>query len=60
MVLQHMVKWWEARTLQTRLDCAMARLTKAQGHEQCYGKAAGAGDEPTEPQGPEGARSAGE
>lgn len=34
-VLDGMVRWWEARTVQTRLDCAMARANDNPGAEDC-------------------------
>ena len=40
-VLDSMVQWWEARTLQTRLDCMMARDNGDAGAEQCYSAAPG-------------------
>ena len=33
--LSAMVSWWESRTLQTRLDCAMARKNGDPGAEDC-------------------------
>jgi hypothetical protein len=40
-VLCGMVSWWEARTLQTRLDCAMARNNDDAGAGECAAAAPG-------------------
>jgi hypothetical protein len=45
-VLDGMVEWWETRTLQTRLDCAMARANEDAGAETCYAAAPGKFDYP--------------
>ena len=40
-VLDGMVSWWEGRTLQTRLDCAMAQRNNDAGAADCAGAAPG-------------------
>jgi len=45
-VLDQMVNWWEARTMQTRLDCAMARQNKDKDWESCPGSSPGTYDYP--------------
>ena len=41
-VLDGMVRWWDARTMQTRLDCAMAQRNGDAGAEHCAAAAPGA------------------